>query len=67
MSTMSACQQKIPSRHHTKALVANVEIPEVNAEVVSRNVGLAVRIDRYRIDVVGVSVGVDFSRDGRSD
>lgn len=41
----------------TEAAVSNLEVPEVDAEVVCRQVGLIVTVDWDRVDMVGVSVG----------
>jgi hypothetical protein len=51
----------------TKALVAGIEVPEVNAEVISRYVSLLIRIDGDGMDVVGMGVGVNLSGDGSDD
>lgn len=45
----------------TKALVADIEVPQVDAQVVGGDVRLGIRVDRNRVDVVGVSVGIDLS------
>lgn len=42
-----------------EALVGYLQVPQVEPEVVRRQVRLLVRVDRYRVDVVGVSVGKD--------
>lgn len=51
----------------TEALVADVEIPEVDAEVVGGDVGFLVRVDGDGVYVVCVGVGVDFAGDGGDD
>lgn len=45
----------------TEALVADVQVPEVDAQVIRRDVGLPVRVDRDRVDMVGVGVRVYFA------
>lgn len=50
--------------HYVEALVGDLEMPQVDAKVVRREVGLLVGVDRYRIDVVGVGVREDTT--GRS-
>lgn len=40
---------------HTERLVANVDIPEVNSKVVCGNESFSVRVESYRVDVVGMS------------
>jgi hypothetical protein len=51
----------------TETLVADVEIPQVDPQIVRRDVRLLIGIDRYRIDMVCVSIGIYFSRDGSGD
>lgn len=55
---MSACLQL------TEALVADVQVPEVDAQVIRRDVGLPIRVDRDRVDMVGMGVGVYFAGNG---
>jgi hypothetical protein len=45
----------------TEALVADVEIPEINTKVVRRDIGLAIRVDRDRVDMVGMGIRIDLS------
>lgn len=51
----------------TERLIGNVQVPQVDPEVVCAHVRLSVRVDRDRVDVVRVGVGVDFSRHGSDD
>lgn len=51
----------------TERLVRDVEVPEVDAQVVGAHVRLAVRVDRDRVDVVRVRVGVHLARHGGDD
>jgi hypothetical protein len=51
----------------TEALVADVQVPEVDAQVIGRDVGLSIRVDRDGVDVVGMGIGVDLSRNSSSD
>ena len=46
----------------TEALVSDLKVPEVNAQVVSRHEELLVTVHRHRVYVVCVSVGVDAPR-----
>ncbi len=46
----------------TEALVADIEVPEVDPKVISRYVSFTIRVDRYRVDMVSVGVRVHFSR-----
>jgi hypothetical protein len=52
---------------NVEALVADVEVPQVDPEVVGGYVGLAVRVYGDRVDVVGMGVGVHFARNRRGD
>ena len=45
-----------------EGLVGDLHVPQVDAEVVGREVRLAVRVDADRVDVVGVRVGEDAPR-----
>lgn len=51
----------------TEALIADVEVPKVDSEIIRRYVCLAVRVDRDRVDVVGVGVLVDLTGDSGHD
>lgn len=51
----------------TEALITNIKIPEVDSEVVTRDERLAVRVDRDRVDVIGMGVLVDLSWNGGND
>lgn len=55
------------SSKRTKAPIADVKIPEVNPQIVCRDVSLLVRIDGYGVDMVGVSIRIHFTRHGRDD
>lgn len=41
----------------TEAAVSDLEVPEVDAEVICRQVSLIVTVDWDRVDMVGVGVG----------
>ena len=43
----------------TKALIANVQVPEVYPKIIGGDVGFLIGIDRDGVDMVCVSVGVD--------
>ena len=51
----------------TKALVANIKIPEIYPKIVGRDVGFLIRIDRDGVDMVCVSVGVNLPGNGGDD
>jgi hypothetical protein len=55
------------STPRTEAFVGNAEIPQVNSEVIGRNVCFPVRIDGYRVDVIGVCICVHLSWSGSND
>ena len=40
-----------------------MQVPKINPEIIATNEGLAVTIDRYAIDMVGVCVRIGFTRD----
>ena len=44
----------------TKALVAGIEVPEVYAQIVRRDVCFLVRVDGDGMDVVCMGVGINF-------
>jgi hypothetical protein len=69
MSTMSnsSVYAQTEAVKLTETLVADVEIPQVDPQIVRRDVRLLIGIDRYRIDMVCVSIGIYFSRDGSGD
>lgn len=50
----------MPIHLRTKRLVGYIEVPQVHAEVIRRDIGLLVRIDGNGVDVIGVCVRVDF-------
>ena len=55
----SAGGQRPPSESElkdTEAAVSDAQVPQIDAEVVGREVCLAVAVDGDRVDVVGVSV-----------
>ncbi len=47
---------------YIEALISYVQMPEVDAQVISRKVCLGVRVNRDRIYVIRVRVGVDPTR-----
>ena len=47
---------------NVEGLVGDLHVPQVDAEVVGREVRLAVRVHADRVDVVGVRVGEDAAR-----
>lgn len=51
----------------TEALVAGIEVPEIDAEVIGRYVSLLIRVDGDGMNVVGVGVRVNLSGNGSDD
>ena len=47
-----------------ETLILYIQVPEVYAEVVTADEGLAIAIHREAVDVVGMSVGVGATRNG---
>jgi hypothetical protein len=54
-------------RQLTEALITNVEVPQVDSQIIGRDISLLIGIDRYRIDMICVSIGIYFSRDCSGD
>jgi hypothetical protein len=52
---------------NVEALVLDVEVPEVNSKIVGADEGLAIAVDGYAINVIGVGVCVGFAWDGSDD
>ena len=50
--------------HDVETLVLDVKVPEVYAEIVTADKCLAIAVDRYAVDVVGVGVGISLPRYG---
>lgn len=50
-----------------KALVLDVEIPQVDPEIITADEGFAITVDRDAVDVICVGVGVGTPRDGGHD
>lgn len=49
----------------TEATVADIQVPEVNSQVIRRDIRFLVRVDGYRMDVISMSIRVHFAWDGR--
>ena len=47
---------------NVEALILYVEIPKINPQVITANESLAVAVDRYAIDVVGMSICIISTR-----
>lgn len=54
-------------RVHTKAPIADVQVPQVYPEVVGRDECFLVGVNGDRVNMVGVCVGVDFAGYGGDD
>lgn len=67
------CRQLISPKYvesgpgRTETLVTDVQVPQINPQIVGRNVRLLVRIDGYGVYVVGMRIGVDLARNGGDD
>ena len=48
-------------RTRTEALIGYPEVPKVDPQVISGDVGLTVRVDGDRVDMIGMGISVDFS------
>lgn len=53
--------------NNVEALILNVEIPQVDAQVVTTDVCFAIAVHRNAIDVISVGVGVHTARYGSDD
>lgn len=49
---------------NVETLVLDVQVPQVYAKVVTADKGLAIAVDGYAVDVVGMGVGIRLPRDG---
>lgn len=52
---------------HTETLVTDIQVPQIDPEVIGRNVSLLVRVDRDGVYVVSVCVRVYFAGDSGDD
>ena len=53
--------------NNVEALILNVEVPQIDAQVVTADVGFAIAVHRNAIDVISVSVGIHTARHGCND
>ena len=69
ISTMSAYQlnRRRGQGKLTEALITDIKIPQVDPQIIGRDICLLIGIDRYRIDMICVSIGIYFSRNGSGD
>lgn len=67
MSAISTMQLSSLAPTPTEALVADVQVPQVNPQIICRDVRLPIRVDADRVDVVSVCVGVHLSRHSSGD
>ena len=69
MSTMSIgmCQHTLIgdplNRQRTETAVADLQVPQIDPQIVRRDIRLLVRIHGYRVYVVCMGIGVNFARD----
>lgn len=62
--------QKLPQNDgnkRTETLVTDVEVPEVDAEIIGRDVRFTVGVDGDGVDVISMGVGIDLAGDGGND
>ncbi len=53
--------------HNVEALILDVQIPEVNAQVVATDERLAITVDRDTVDMVRMSIGISPAGHGGDD
>lgn len=53
--------------HDVETLILYVQVPQVDAQIVTADEGLAIAVYRYAVDVVGVSVGISSTGHGSND
>lgn len=53
--------------HNVEALILNVQVPQVDAQIVAADEGLTVTVDGDAVDVVGMCVGVGAAGHGGDD
>jgi len=51
----------------TEALIADPKVPQIHSQVVGRDIRFTIRVDRDRVDMVSMSVGIHLSRNGSND
>jgi hypothetical protein len=51
----------------TETLIADVQVPQVDPKIIGRDVSLLIGIYGYRVDMVCVGIGINFSRDSSGD
>ena len=47
---------------NVETLVRDIQVPEVDSQVISRDISLSIRVDRYRINMVGMCVLIGLAR-----
>ena len=45
--------------HDVERLIRDLHVPQVDAQIVGRKIGFSVRIDRNRVDMIGMRIGKD--------
>ena len=51
----------------TEALVGDAKVPQVDSQIIRRNICLAIRVDGDGVDVICMRIGVDLSGSRRND
>lgn len=49
------------SKLDTEALIGVLQMPDIDSQIVSRKISATITVHRYRVDVIGVSIGVHSS------
>ena len=50
-----------------EALILDVQIPQIDAQVITANECLAIAVDRYAVDMISMCIGISPSRNGSND
>lgn len=53
--------------NNIEALILNVEVPQIDPEIVTAYERLAIAVDGYAVDVIGVGIGICSTRHGSND
>jgi hypothetical protein len=64
---MAVRHKNTQSERHTETSIADVQVPQVDSKVISRDVRFLIRVDRNGMYVIRMGVGVDFAGDSGDD
>jgi hypothetical protein len=48
--------------NNVETLILYVEVPEIDSQIVTADKSLPIAVDRYAVDVIGVSIGIRAAR-----